>query len=79
MLLSLFCTGSAVAASFSTATVTKVENNVLLGERQGEKSVTRAAAENDVMQARNFLRSENASRAEPDIGQGVAALSHTEE
>ena len=69
LLLSLLGTGSAVAATFNTATVTKVENKVLLGEREG--SGTRAAAANDVMQARNFLRSENASRAELQYPDGT--------
>ena len=65
----LLTAASGLAATFSTATVTKVEKRVLLGDREG--SVTRAAVENDVMQARNFLRSENASRAELQYPDGT--------
>src|SRR4051812_15450538 len=69
--LVLLGAGRSLAATFSTATVTKVEHDVFLGERQGDKSVTRAAAEKDVMQARNFLRSESASRAELQYPDGT--------
>src|SRR4051812_8009081 len=68
--LVLLGAGRSLAATFSTATVTKVEHDVFLGERQAEKSVTRAAA-NDVMQARHFLKSENASRAELQYPDGT--------
>jgi FecR-like protein len=61
----------AAGASFDKATVTKIEHSVLLGERQAEKSVTRPAVVRDVMQARNFLRSENASRAELEYPDGT--------
>src|SRR3954447_21588561 len=54
----------ASAAPFTTATVTKVENKVLLGERSATGSITRMAAEKDVLEARNFLRTENSSLAE---------------
>src|SRR4051812_38404084 len=69
--LVLLGAGRSLAATFSTATVTKVEHDVFLGERQGDKSVTRAAAANDVMQARHFLKSENASRAELQYPDGT--------
>src|SRR3954471_17490472 len=58
----------ASAASFTTATVTKVENRVLLGEKGSE---SRQAVERDILQARNFLRSEGASRAELQYPNGT--------
>src|SRR3954453_18999480 len=69
LLLSLFGTGSADAASFNTATVTKVERDVFLGERDENK--VRPAAANDVMQARNFLTSKSDSRAELQYPDGT--------
>lgn len=55
---------SGFAAPFASATVTKVEHKVFLGERQSDRSVKRPAAPNDVMKAQNFLQSESDSRAE---------------
>ena len=69
MSLQMVAAGAVFGAAFTTATVTKVENKVVLGEREG--SVSRAAAERDVMDARNFLRSENASRAELQYPDGT--------
>src|SRR4051812_10484341 len=69
--VSLGLAGSSFAAAFSTATVTKVENKVLIGERKAERSITRPAAANDVMQANNFLRSDTDSRAELQYPDGT--------
>jgi len=71
LVISLLAAGPVYGASFETATVTKVENRVLLGERGTEKSVSRPAVEKEVMNARNFLRSENASRAELEYPDGT--------
>jgi len=70
MSLQLLSAGACFGEPFTTATVTKIENRVLLGERPGETSVTRAAAEKDVMRARNFLRCEKDSQAELRFSDG---------
>jgi hypothetical protein len=56
--------GAAFAAPFNTATITKTENKVFVGERRGQQSQTRPASVADVLRAKNFLLSEAESRAE---------------
>jgi hypothetical protein len=56
---------TAVAAEpFTSATVSRVENQVSYGRVIGDKSETRPAEPNDVIKAANFLMSEAQSRAE---------------
>lgn len=56
---------AAVAAEpFSSATVTRVENQVSYGKVIGDRSETRPAVADDVIKAANFLMSEAQSRAE---------------
>ncbi|HEV7401840.1 MAG TPA: FecR domain-containing protein [Chthoniobacteraceae bacterium] len=62
---------SGYAAPFASATVTKVEHKVFLGERQAERSAKRPAVENDVLRAQNFLLSESDSRAEIQYPDGT--------
>ena len=52
------------ATPFTSATVTKVENKVSYGEKQGEHSATRPAAVMDTVKANNFLLTQTESRAE---------------
>jgi hypothetical protein len=62
---------SGFAAPFASATVTKVEHKVFLGDRQSDRSVKRPAAPQDVMRAQNFLLSESDSRAEIQYPDGT--------
>ncbi|HEV7401839.1 MAG TPA: FecR domain-containing protein [Chthoniobacteraceae bacterium] len=62
---------SSFAAPFASATVTKVEHKVFLGERQAERSAKRPAVQNDVLRAQNFLLSESDSRAELEYPDGT--------
>jgi hypothetical protein len=62
---------SGFAAPFNSATVTKVEHKVFLGERQSDRTVKRPAAPQDVMRAQNFLLSESDSRAEIQYPDGT--------
>jgi hypothetical protein len=62
---------SGFAAPFNSATVTKVEHKVFLGERQSDRTVKRPAAAQDVMRAQNFLLSESDSRAEIQYPDGT--------
>jgi hypothetical protein len=62
---------SGFAAPFNSATVTKVEHKVFLGERQSDRTVKRPAAPQDVMRAQNFLLSEADSRAEIQYPDGT--------
>lgn len=56
---------TAVAAEpFTSATVSRVENQVSYGKVIGDRSETRPAEPNDVIKAANFLMSEAQSRAE---------------
>ncbi len=55
----------------SSATVTRVENQVSYGKVIGDKSETRPAAPNDVVKASNFLLSEADSRAELKYDDGT--------
>jgi hypothetical protein len=52
------------AEPLNSATVSRVENQVSYGKVIGDKSETRPAVTNDVIQSRNFLLSEMNSRAE---------------
>lgn len=52
------------AVPFSEATVTRLQNKVSYGEQRSGESVTRPAAVQDVIKARNFLLTENDARAE---------------
>lgn len=57
--------GSVYAAMpFNSATVTRIENKVAVGEVHGGKSVKRPAAVSDVIKEKNFLTTETESRAE---------------
>jgi len=57
--------GSVYAAMpFTSATVTRVENNVEVGETVNGKSAQRPAAVSDVIKEKNYLVTENESRAE---------------
>lgn len=49
---------------YTSATVTKVENQVSYGEIRGDRTTTRPAAVADVVRANNYLRSQADSRAE---------------
>jgi hypothetical protein len=62
---------SGFAAPFASATVTRVEHKVFLGERQADRTVKRPAAVQDVMRAKNFLLSESDSRAEIQYPDGT--------
>lgn len=55
---------SRAAVPFTEATVTRLQNRVNYGEQRGGESVTRLAAVQDVVKARNFLLTENDARAE---------------
>ncbi len=59
------------ALPYSEATVTRLQNKVSYGEQKGGQSVTRPAAEQDVIRAHNFLLSENDSRAELQYPDGT--------
>lgn len=59
------------AVPYSEATVTRIQNKVNYGEQQGGQSVTRPAAVQDVVRARNFLLSETDSRAELQYPDGT--------
>ena len=59
------------ALPYSEATVTRVQNKVNYGEQKGAQSVTRPAAPQDVVRARNFLLSESDSRAELQYPDGT--------
>ena len=63
-LLSVTALLAHAATPFDQATVTRLQNKVSYGEQQGAQSVTRPAAVSDVIQARNFLLTENDARAE---------------
>ena len=63
--------GLSGAAPFTTATVTKVENKVYLGDRGAANAQKRLAAAHDVMQAQNYLLSESDSRAEIQYPDGT--------
>lgn len=52
------------AEPLNSATVSRVENQVSYGKVIGDKSETRPAVPNDVIESRNFLLSETDSRAE---------------
>lgn len=52
------------AEPLNSATVSRVENQVSYGKVVGDKSETRPAVTNDVIQSKNFLLSETNSRAE---------------
>jgi len=54
----------AAGEPLTTATVSRVENQVSYGKVIGDKSETRPAAKDDVVKANNFLLSETDSRAE---------------
>ena len=72
--LALFSVGALIAKAavpYSEATVTRVQNKVSYGEKRGDESVTRAAAAQDVVRAKNFLLSENDSRAELQYPDGT--------
>ncbi len=72
--LALLSTGALIvnaAAPYSEATVTRVQNKVSYGEQRGGESVTRPAAAQDVVRAKNFLLSENDSRAELQYPDGT--------
>lgn len=62
---------SGFAAPFASATVTRVEHKVFLGERQSERSVKRPAVPRDLLRAQNFLLSESDSRAEVQYPDGT--------
>lgn len=57
-------TAALAAEPFTSATVSRVENQVSYGKVVGDRSETRPAAANDVVKAANFLMSEAESRAE---------------
>lgn len=59
------------AVPYSEATVTRVQNKVNYGEMKGAQSVTRPAAPQDVVRARNFLLSETDARAELQYPDGT--------
>jgi len=59
------------APPYSEATVTRVQNKVSYGEQRGAESVTRPAAAQDVVRPKNFLLSENDSRAELQYADGT--------
>jgi hypothetical protein len=58
------------AVPFSEATVTRLQNKVSFGEQRGGESVTRPAAVQDVIKARNFLLTEQDARAELQYADG---------
>jgi hypothetical protein len=69
---SVAATGILFAAEpLTSATVTRVENQVSYGKVIGDKSETRPAAANDVVKANNFLMSETESRAELKYDDGT--------
>ncbi len=59
------------AVPYSEATVTRIQNKVSYGEQKGGQSVTRPAAAQDIVRARNFLLSESESRAELQYPDGT--------
>jgi hypothetical protein len=72
--LALLSVGALIAHAalpYSEATVTRLQNKVSYGEQKGGQSVTRPAVEQDVVRARNFLLSENDSRAELQYPDGT--------
>jgi hypothetical protein len=70
-LLSIGVIIAQAALPYSEATVTRLQNKVSYGEQKGGQSVTRPAAVQDVIRARNFLLSENESRAELQYPDGT--------
>lgn len=61
---SLLFASAQAAVPFTSATLTKVENKVNYGERQGDHSMLRAASVQDTIKASSFLLTETDSRAE---------------
>jgi len=57
-------TSRLAAEPLNSATVSRVENQVSYGKVIGDKSETRPAVTNDIIQSKNFLLSETNSRAE---------------
>lgn len=69
--LALAAMGTLHAAELTSATVTRVENQVSYGKVIGDKSESRPAAPNDVIKTNNFLMSEVDSRAEMKYDDGT--------